>query len=128
MSVAVPPHHHDLAAWQRADDLAQLVYRLTWKFMQADPGLVQRMRAAAVSVAAGIAASRRGGRWQARRTLLAASIALAELSYYVHFARRVGFIGDADVRRVTSVEDEVNRHLEPLLTQVRLEKAGGVPP
>lgn len=95
--------------------MAQLVYRLTWKFMQADPGLVQRMRAAAISVAAGITASRRGGRWQARQTLLAASIALAELGYCMHFARRAGFIGEMDLRRLTVLEEEVSQHLEPLL-------------
>jgi len=107
--------HHDLPVWQRADDLAQLVYRLTWKFMQADPGLVQRMRAAAISVAAGIAASQRGGRAQARRTLQAVSIALAELGYCMHFARRSGFIGDLDLRKMTSLEEDVSHHLEPLL-------------
>lgn len=115
MAVVVPPHSRTLAVWQRADDLAHLVYRLTWKFMQADPGLVQRMRAAAISVATGIAASQRGGRGQARRTLLAASIALAELGYYAHFARRAGFLGEADVRRLTSLEEEVSHQLEPLL-------------
>lgn len=115
MAIAAPSGPCTLAVWQRADDLAHLVYRLTWKFMQADPGLVQRMRAAAISVATGIAASQRGGRWQARRTLLAASIALAELGYYAHFARRAGFLSEADVRRLTALEDEVNRHLEPLL-------------
>ena len=114
MSIAARSHH-ELPVWQRADDLAQLVYRLTWKFMQADPGLVQRMRAAAISVAAGIAASQRGGRAQARRTLQAVSIALAELGYCMHFARRAGFIGEMDLRRLTSVEEEVHRHLQPLL-------------
>ncbi len=127
VALAAPPHR-DLAAWQRADDLAHLVYRLTWKFMQADPGLVQRMRAAAVAVAAGITAARRGGRWQARRTLLGASIALGELSYYIHFARRAGFLGDADVRRLTSIELEVTRQIEPLLTPPRAVESAAAPP
>src|SRR5437879_12671208 len=81
--------------------------------MQADPGLAQRMRAAAISVAAGIAASQRSARWQARRTLLAVSLALAELEYCVHFARRAGFIGDADLHRMTSLEGGVSHHLAP---------------
>ncbi len=124
MGVAVPPRPCTLAVWQRADDLAHLVYRLTWKFMQADPGLVQRMRAAAISVATGIAASQRGGRWQARRTLLAASIALAELGYYAHFARRAGLLGETDVRRLTVLEEEVSRQLEPLLDGTASPPAG----
>ena len=115
VSVAAPSHR-DLPVWQRADDLAQLVYRLTWKFMQADPGLAQRMRAAAISVAAGIAASQRSARWQARRTLLAVSLALAELEYCMYFARRAGFIGDADLHRLTSLEGEVSHHLAPLMS------------
>ncbi len=115
MVVGIPPRPCTLTVWQRADDLAHLVYRLTWKFMQADPGLVQRMRTAAISVATGITASQRGGRWQTRRSLLAASTALAELGYYAHFARRAGFLGETDVRRLTSLEEEVRRHLQPLL-------------
>lgn len=83
--------------------------------MQADPGLVQRMRAAAISVAAGIAASQRAGRRQACQTLLAASLALAELGYCIHFARRSGFIGEMDLRRLNVLEEAVNHHLEPLL-------------
>jgi len=114
LSVAGPPHPGTPAVWQRADDLAHLVYRLTWKFMQADPGLVQRMRAAAISVPTGIAAAQRSRR-QARRTLLAASTALAELGYYAHFARRAGFLGEGDVRRLTALEAEVSHHLDLLL-------------
>lgn len=83
--------------------------------MQADPGLAQRMRAAAISVAAGIAASQRAGRRQARRTLLAASFALAELGYCIHFARRAGFLGDLDLRRLTSLEEDVIHHLDPMV-------------
>lgn len=83
--------------------------------MQSDPGLAQRMRTAAIAVAAAIAASQRGHRWQSRRTLLAAATALGELGYYIHFTRRAGFLGEADVRRLASLEDEVSQHLEPLL-------------
>lgn len=83
--------------------------------MQSDPGLAQRMRAAAITVAATIAASQRGHRWQARRALLAAATALGELGYYIHFTRRAGFLGDVDVRRLAALVDEVSQHLDPLL-------------
>lgn len=108
--------HRDLAAWQRADDLAQHIYRLTWKFMQSDPTLAQRMRSAAITVAASISeACRHGSTPQFRRALRVASGALGELGYYLHFARRVGLMSESDLKRVTPLEEEVSRHLDPLL-------------
>lgn len=117
VSVVRATSHRDLAAWQRADDLAQCVYRITWKFMQSDATLAQRMRSAAITVAASIAeACRSGPRPRSRRGLHLASTALGELGYYLHFARRAGLLGEADLRRITVLEEEVRHHLDDLLT------------
>jgi four helix bundle protein len=103
-------------AWQRADDLAQSVYRLTWKFTQSDPALAQRICAAALMVAAGIVgACRQPGTVRARRGLRAAEAALGELGYYLHFARRIGLIAETDLKRANVLVAEVVRHLDPLL-------------
>lgn len=117
MTTASPAVPRGSGAWQRADDLAQHVYRVTWKFMQHDGALVQRMRGAAISVAAHIAEAKRApGAARARRSLQAASMALGELGYYAHFARRAGLLGELDLRRFAALEGEVTDHLDALLS------------
>ncbi|HET6948640.1 MAG TPA: Rid family detoxifying hydrolase [bacterium] len=99
-------------AWQHADDLAQHVYRITWKFMQSDPGLAQRMRSAALTVGASLSdGARAGSRPPGRRGVQIASAALSELGYYLHFARRAGLLGDIDLRRVGAMSAAVDQHL-----------------
>ncbi|MGH2349666.1 MAG: four helix bundle protein, partial [bacterium] len=56
--------------WHHADELAQFVYRLTWKFTESDPALAQRMRSAALSAATSIVeACRQAGTPRGRRPL-----------------------------------------------------------
>lgn len=108
--------HPQSAIWESADDLAHSIYRLTWKFMQVDATLAQRMRSAAITIAVNLAETRRldpGPRQ--RRTLHAASAMLGELGYYLHLARRVGLIGDHDLKRVATFHEEVSRQLDTLL-------------
>lgn len=112
--------HRDSGAWHAADDLAQHIYRVTWKFVQSDPGLAQRMRGAAISIAAQIAEACRwnaGGRW--RRALQNASAAAGELNYYLHFARRAGLLGENDLRRMAALGHDVEQQLESLLSSSR---------
>ena len=119
MAVSLRGSGEYVTAWQRADDLAQFVYRLTWKFTQSDPALAQRMRLSALSAAASIVeACRQSGSVRARRPLRAAGAALGELGYYLHFARRIGLIAETDLRRANALEEEVGRHLDPLLNGV----------
>lgn len=112
--------HRDSGAWHAADDFAQHIYRVTWKFVQSDPGLAQRMRGAAISIAAQIAEACRwnaGGRW--RRALQNASAAAGELNYYLHFARRAGLLGENDLRRMAALGHDVEQQLESLLSSSR---------
>lgn len=83
--------------------------------MQSDAALAQRIRNAAITVAASIATSQQGSAPRSRRALHGASVALGELGYYLHFARRVGLIGETDLRRIATLEGEVGRHLDALL-------------
>jgi four helix bundle protein len=102
--------------WHQADELAQFVYRLTWKFTESDPALAQRMRSAALSAATSVVeACRLSGTPRARRPLRTADTALSELGYYLYFARRIGLIPEHDLRRAGALEDEVSRYLDPLL-------------
>lgn len=101
----------DLAS-QRADQLAQLVYRLSWKFVQSDAVLAQWMRSAAISIATKIASSQSKDTPRARRALDAASGALAELAYCAHLARRLGLLTEADLRRMHALHAEVRAAIE----------------
>lgn len=123
MVVSVRGSNEDyVTAWHRADELAQFMYRLTWKFTQADPALAQRMRSSALTAAVSIVeACRQTGTFRARRPLRAAAAALGELGYYLHFARRIGLIAEIDLRRANALEEEVGHVLDPLLNGDQVE-------
>lgn len=101
----------DPLAQAHADDLAHHVYRATWKFMQSDPGLAQRMRSAALTVGALLSEEGRLGGRAARRELRAAATALGELGYYLRFARRAGLLGEGDLRRLAALSAAVTGRL-----------------
>ena len=112
MSISPARVRHGSEAWQHADDLAQHVYHITWKFMQSDPGLAQRMRSAALTVGASLSdGARAGSRPPGRRGVQLASAALSELGYYLHFARRAGLLGEIDLRRAGAMRSAVDQHL-----------------
>ncbi|MDQ7819763.1 MAG: hypothetical protein QN173_09030 [Armatimonadota bacterium] len=95
------------ACAERADDLAHLVYRITWKFMHSDPTLAQRMRAAAITLAACLRARDRGvaAGWLASQ----AAVALGELECCAHLGRRIGVLGETDRRRMDALREEVSQ-------------------
>ncbi len=97
------------ACGEQADDLAHLVYRVTWKFMHSDPVLAQRMRTAAVTVAACLRARDRVG--TSGPLADQAAVALGELECCARLARRVGLLGEADLRRMRPLQEEVGRAL-----------------
>lgn len=94
--------------------------------MASDPALAQRMRGAAISIAAQIAEA---FRWPTRgrrdRALQTASAAMSELGYYLHFARRAGLLGDTDIRRMSGLRQDVERQLEALLSELVGTAAAG---
>ena len=92
---AMPLRHHSLVAWQRADDLFIKLHQLT---MQRFPSLERfelssQLRRAAYSVPANIAEgyARRHKR-DRLRFLNIAEASLAEVSYCVHVAQRLGYV------------------------------------
>lgn len=102
---------HDLVS-QRADELAQLVYRLTWKFFQNDAVLAQAMRSAAITIAMKIASSQPPATPRARRAIDAATAALAELGYSGRLARRLGLLTETDLRRMQALHAEVRAAID----------------
>lgn len=111
---------------QLADDLAQAVYRLTWKFMQSDAALAQRMRNAAITVGVLLATQPppTATRSSVRRAIFGAIVVLGELAYCLQFARRAGLIGDPDLKRVFTLKEELIQHLDGYLTDPSQTAAG----
>jgi four helix bundle protein len=111
--------HHSLIAWQRADDLFIKLHQLT---MQRFPSferfeLGSQLRKAAYSVPANIAEgyARRHKR-DRLRFLNIAEASLAEVSYCVHVAERLGYV-TAQVSK--ELEKDLNGVGAPLVGLVR---------
>ena len=126
MSLPVLTDNHHLILRQLADELAQATYRLTWKFTQSDAALAQRMRNAAITVGVLLAAhpGAPASRSSIRRVVFGAVVVLGELGYCLQFARRAGFINEADLKRIAAMKDELISHLDLALT----ERASGSSP
>lgn len=103
----------DIKAWQLADDLAVDVYETTRSFPRHQLySLTNQMQKAAVSVAANIAEG------SGRRTLVdyirflyMAKGSLAELEYYIHLTKRLGYLSLDDHQRLETLQDETARVL-----------------
>ena len=95
----------DIKAWQKADDLAVDVYESTKSFPRHQLySLTNQMQRAAVSVAANIAegSGRRTNR-DYLRFLYIAYGSLTELEYYIHLAKRLDYLSDADYQRLNTL-------------------------
>jgi four helix bundle protein len=113
-----------IKAWQFADELALLVYRVTQEFPKSEIwGLTSQMRRAAVSVAANIVeGSARRNRKEYLQFLYIAMSSLAELNYYIRFTKKIGYL-DADKYEVLWAKaQEASRTLQGLISYV--EKSG----
>ena len=86
--------HHNLVAWQRADDLFITIHLLSRSFPAIERyELGSQLRRAALSVGANIVEGY--GRRTARdrvHFLRMAAASLAEVGYYIHAARRLGYV------------------------------------
>lgn len=118
----MPLRHHNLVAWQRADDLYIHVHQLV---RQSFPNyerfeLGSQIRRAAYSVPAniveGFAREYRGERLQFLSTSWSS---LAEVGYCLHAARRLGYLGDDAYGKF---ELEVRQVASPLSGLIRLTR------
>jgi four helix bundle protein len=115
-------------AWQKADDLAVEIYRVTARFPKSEVcGLTSQVRRAAVSVAANIAeGAARQYMKEYQQFLYMAKASLAELSYHIHLAHRLGLISDADYDRMDTLRSDAGRPLQGLLEWAERQIAAGV--
>jgi len=120
--------YRDLAAWQRAMDLAECTYRVTEALPPDERfGLVSQMRRAAASVSANIAEGHgRGHRVEFRRYLQIARGSLCEVQTYAELTRRLGWIKGPDLTKLRDLCHEVDAILAGLLRSLgRKPQAGG---
>lgn len=104
-------HYRELVAWQKAMDLAVLVYQLARALPDYERyGLASQMQRAASSVPANIAEGheRRSSK-EYRRFLLIASGSLAELETHLMLAARIGHVADDAVEPIIDLAHEVGR-------------------
>ena len=100
-------------AWQKADDLAVMVYRVTESFPSHQRySLTDQMQRAAVSVAANIAeGTRRRTIPDFLRFLFIAKGSLRELEYYLHLSKRLGYLSETEYPPLAALADETARIL-----------------
>src|SRR4026208_2583291 len=109
-------NYRDLIAWQRAMDLAVLVYRLTEEFPPRERyGLTSQMRGAAVSIPSNIAEGHRQRTRAYVKHLVIAMGSHGELDTQLELTFRLNFMVGQDRTDVTSLIDEVGRLTNGLL-------------
>src|SRR5437763_15095964 len=87
-----------IEAWKLADDLAVEIYRRTRSFPKDEvSGLTSQVRRASYSVPANIVeGASRNSKKDYLHFLYIARGSLSETQYFVHLARRLGYITEAD--------------------------------
>ncbi len=120
--------YETIVAWQKADDLAVEIYRVTQGFPKSELyGLTSQIRRAAVSVAANIAeGSARQYMREYLQFLHVADSSLSEVAYYVHLAHRLGLIDQESEWRLEAMRSNAGRPLYGLIDWARQQMENGV--
>ena len=105
-----------LDVWQRANEFADLVYKVTRAFPDGERfGLTNQMRRAAVSVSSNIAeGSARSSRTDNARFLEIATGSLFEVVAQSFIGRRQGFLTEPDFKTLYATAGELGRMLSGL--------------
>jgi four helix bundle protein len=113
--------HRDLIVWQKAMDLAVVIYHATEEFPKKETyGLISQLRRAAASIPANIAEGqgrRLAGEFQ--QFLAHARGSLLELDTHLELAMRVGYLTKQQQTAIQVRLDEVGRLLNGLLRSLR---------
>lgn len=117
----------NIVAWQKADDLAVQVYRLTESLPRSEIfGLTAQMRRAAISVAANIAeGSARATLKDYIHFLFIAKSSLVEVEYYLHLCQRLGYLDGDSYNGVTQMQKEAARVLQGLIKHIQRQTQAG---
>ena len=117
-------NHYKLRAFELADEVAVLIYRITVGFPKEEAyGLTSQMRRAAVSVPSNIVeGSARESQFEYLRFLEIAFSSLRELHYQYGLACRLGYIKEADCSECKMKLVEAEKVIAALLRSIRNSK------
>ena len=117
--------HRDLVAWQKAVDLAVLVYRVCERLPERERfGLWSQATRAAASIPMNIAEGRgRQGSREFANFLSIARGSLAELDTSLELCVRLGYLERTVLADVDTLADEVGKMLTTLLRRLREPRA-----
>ena len=104
-------NYRDLIAWQKAMDLAESVYQLTAEFPNDERfSLTSQIRRAVVSIPSNIAEGQgRFTRADFRRFLSIAHGSVREVETQLLLARRLRYLGEAQLDQLLELSSEVGR-------------------
>jgi len=116
--------HTKLRAFELADEVALLTYRVTAGFPKEELyGLTSQMRRAAVSVPSNIVEGcARDSQADYLRFLYIAFGSLKELNYQLSLSKRLGFLGNQDSSLIESKIVETEKVLNGLIRAVRADR------
>lgn len=116
--------YRKLITWQKADELAFQIYRVTKYFPNEEKFcLVSQMRRAALSVAANIAEGyTRNSKKDKVHFYNIALGSLTEIEYYLDFSLRLAYISDKQYQLLVELREEVGRLLNGLTKSTRDER------
>ena len=116
-------HYRDLIAWQKAMDLARMIYARTEEFPRSETfGLRMQLRRSAVSVASHIAeAHGRLNDAEMRRGLASARAAINELQTQTELAASLGFFQGASSEELLDLATRVAKLINGLLGVLEVE-------
>jgi four helix bundle protein len=114
-------HYAELVAWQKAMELAAMVYTLTKGLPDSERfGLTTQMQRAAVSVPSNIAEGHeRRSTGDYRRFLAIASGSLAELETQLRLCQMVGYVNESAIGDVLAHASEVGRIIRGIDRQLK---------
>ncbi len=110
----------NIKAWQFADRLTLAIYQITQKFPSHELyGVVSQLRRASVSVPSNIAeGATRNSTKEFIQFLFIAKGSLAEVEYFLHLSKNLGYISDADYVILDGVRTECAKILHGLVTSI----------
>ena len=113
--------HTKLRAFELADDLAVLVYRVTARFPREELyGLISQMRRAAISIPSNIVEGcARDSQADYLRFLYIAFGSLKELHYQLSLSKRLGFLSNEDLSLIEPKVVETEKVLNGLIRSLR---------
>ncbi len=113
--------HKKLKAFELADEIALLIYKITAGFPKEELyGLTSQMRRAAVSVPSNIVEGcARDGQTEYLRFLTIAFGSLRELHYQLSLSNRLGFLGNEDLPLIEQRIIETEKVLNSLIRALR---------